>query len=31
MITDTHAHLFWESFDADRAVVRARARACGVL
>lgn len=30
MITDTHAHLFWESFDPDRAEVLARARACGV-
>ena len=30
MITDTHAHLFWEAFDDDRADVLARARAAGV-
>ncbi|MFO1011434.1 MAG: TatD family hydrolase [Planctomycetota bacterium] len=30
MITDTHAHLFWTSFDEDRAEVLARARASGV-
>ena len=30
MITDTHAHLFWSSFDADRGAVLARARAAGV-
>jgi TatD DNase family protein len=30
MITDSHAHLFWKSFDQDRAEVLARARAAGV-
>jgi TatD DNase family protein len=30
MITDTHAHLFGERFDADREQVIARARAAGV-
>ena len=30
MITDTHAHIFWESFDEDRAKVVERARAGGV-
>lgn len=30
MITDSHAHLYWKSFDADRAAVLARARAAGV-
>jgi TatD DNase family protein len=30
MITDTHAHLFGERFDADREEVIARARAAGV-
>jgi len=30
VITDTHAHLYWKSFDADRAEVLARARAAGV-
>jgi TatD DNase family protein len=30
VITDTHAHLFWESYDADRAEVLERARAAGV-
>lgn len=30
MITDTHAHLFWKSFDEDRAEVLERARAAGV-
>lgn len=30
MITDTHAHLYWKSFDADREEVLARARAAGV-
>ncbi len=30
MITDTHAHLFGERFDADREAVIARARAAGV-
>jgi TatD DNase family protein len=29
-ITDSHAHLYWRSFDADRAEVLARARAAGV-
>ena len=29
-ITDTHAHLFWASFDADREEVIARARERGV-
>ncbi len=30
MITDTHAHLYWQSFEADREAVLARARAAGV-
>jgi TatD DNase family protein len=30
MITDSHAHLYWKSFDVDRAEVLARARAAGV-
>lgn len=30
MITDTHSHLFWQSYDADRAAVLARARAAGI-
>ncbi|MDP6409585.1 MAG: TatD family hydrolase [Planctomycetota bacterium] len=30
MITDTHSHLFWKSFDADRAAVLSRAREAGV-
>ncbi len=30
MITDTHAHVTWESFDADRDQVFARAQAAGV-
>jgi TatD DNase family protein len=30
MITDTHAHVFWNSFDADRVAVLERARAAGV-
>ena len=30
MITDTHAHLYWKSFDEDRAAVLARAREAGV-
>lgn len=30
MITDSHAHLYWKSFDEDRAEVLARARAAGV-
>ncbi len=30
MITDTHAHLFWESYRADFEDVLARARAAGV-
>ncbi len=30
MITDTHAHVFWDSFDTDREEVLARARAAGV-
>ena len=29
-ITDSHAHLYWRSFDADRDDVLARARAAGV-
>lgn len=29
-ITDSHAHLYWKSFDPDRAEVLARARAAGV-
>lgn len=30
MITDTHAHVFWDSFDADREEVFTRAREAGV-
>ena len=30
MITDTHAHLWWRSFDHDRDLVLERARAAGV-
>lgn len=30
MITDTHAHVFWKSFDEDRDAMLARARAAGV-
>jgi len=30
MITDSHAHLYWKSFDADRDLVLARARSAGV-
>ena len=30
MITDTHSHLFWKSFDEDRTEVLARARDAGV-
>lgn len=30
MITDSHAHVFWSSFDADREAVLERARAAGV-
>lgn len=30
MITDTHAHIYWKSFDADRDRVLERARAAGV-
>jgi TatD DNase family protein len=30
VITDTHAHLYWESYDADREAVLERARAAGV-
>ena len=30
VITDSHAHLYWKSFDQDRAEVLARARAAGV-
>jgi TatD DNase family protein len=29
-ITDTHAHLYWKSFDGDREAVFERARAAGV-
>jgi TatD DNase family protein len=31
MIIDTHCHVFWKSFDQDRAEVLARARTAGVL
>lgn len=31
MITDTHAHLYWKSFDADRDEVLSRARAADVM
>ncbi|TAJ24341.1 MAG: TatD family deoxyribonuclease [Planctomycetota bacterium] len=30
MLTDTHAHVFWDSFDADREAMLARAREAGV-
>ena len=30
VITDTHAHLYWKSFDEDREAVIERARAAGV-
>lgn len=30
MLTDTHAHVYWTSFDADRDAVLARAREVGV-
>ena len=30
MITDTHAHIFWDAFDEDRRAVIERARAAGV-
>ena len=30
MITDSHAHLYWKSFDADREEVLRRARTAGV-
>ena len=30
LVTDTHAHVFWKTFDADRAEVLERARAAGV-
>lgn len=30
MITDTHAHVFWQSFDEDREEVLDRARSAGV-
>ena len=30
MITDTHSHIFWKSFDQDRAAVLQRARDAGV-
>lgn len=30
MITDTHCHIFWKSFDEDRAAVITRAREAGV-
>jgi TatD DNase family protein len=30
LITDTHAHLFWQSFDADRDAVLERAHAAGI-
>lgn len=30
MITDTHAHIFWKSFDGDRDETLARAREAGV-
>ena len=29
-LTDSHAHLYWKTYDADRAEVLARARAAGV-
>ncbi len=30
MITDSHAHVYWKTYDADRAAVLERARAAGV-
>jgi TatD DNase family protein len=30
VITDTHCHVYWKSFDGDRAAVLERARAAGV-
>ncbi|MBK7878174.1 MAG: TatD family hydrolase [Planctomycetes bacterium] len=30
MITDTHAHVFWKTFDDDREAMLARARSAGV-
>ena len=30
IVTDTHCHLYWNSFDEDRSEVLARARAAGV-
>lgn len=30
MITDTHAHVYWKSFDDDREAMLSRARAAGV-
>ena len=30
IVTDTHCHLYWRSFDEDRSEVLARARAAGV-
>ena len=30
MITDSHAHVYWKSFDSDRTAVLARAREAGV-
>ena len=30
MITDSHAHVFWDTFEQDRTEVLARARECGV-
>lgn len=30
MITDSHAHLYWKTYDGDRGEVLARARAAGV-
>jgi TatD DNase family protein len=31
VITDSHAHVFWEAFDEDRSAVLERARAAGVV
>lgn len=30
LITDSHAHIYWKSFDADRSEMLSRARAAGV-